>query len=224
MKLYAIITALMVVVFLSVVTAGTCQKQEPIVPKEKIALWNGKDFTGWKMFAADKQVDAGTAWSVKDGIMHCQGKPTGYISTKSDYANYHLHIEWRWPGEKGGNSGVLLHTTGPDKVWPKSIECQLYSANAGDFWVIDGVEFKEHADKGQRVKGRRTKKLKDSSEKPLGKWNVYDIVCKDDWIVVFVNGVLQNVATGTSVTSGKICLQSEGTPIEFRNLYIEPLE
>jgi hypothetical protein len=39
-----------------------------------------------------------------------------------------------------------------------------------------------------------------------------------------VNGVLQNVATGCSVSSGKICLQSEGTPIEYRNIYIEPLE
>ena len=38
------------------------------------------------------------------------------------------------------------------------------------------------------------------------------------------NGVLQNVATKCSASSGKICLQSEGTPIEYRNIYIEPLE
>jgi hypothetical protein len=67
-------------------------------------------------------------------------------------------------------------------------------------------------------------KLKDSSEKPLGEWNVYEIICKDDWIVVLVNGLLQNVATKTSVSWGKICLQSEGGPIEFRNIYIEPVD
>ncbi len=38
------------------------------------------------------------------------------------------------------------------------------------------------------------------------------------------NGVLQNVATKCSASSGKICLQSEGTPIEYRNIYIEPLK
>jgi hypothetical protein len=47
---------------------------------------------------------------------------------------------------------------------------------------------------------------------------------KDDWIVVIVNGVLQNVATRCSESFGKICLQSEGIPIEYRNVYIEPLE
>ena len=121
-------------------------------------------------------------------------------------------------------SGVLLHMIGPDKVWPKSLECQLYSEKAGDFWAIDGVKIAEHAKASNRVKGRRTIKLKDSSEKPIGQWNEYDIICKDDWLVVLVNGVLQNVATKCSVNSGKICLQSEGTPIEFRNVCLEPLE
>jgi hypothetical protein len=146
------------------------------------------------------------------------------MRTEADYANYNLHVEWRWPEKKGGNSGVLVHMSTPDEVWPRSIECQMHSTNAGDFWVIGGAEFKEHAEKGQRVNGRRTIKLKNSSEKPLGEWNVYEIICKDNWIVVLVNGVLQNVATGVSASSGKICLQSEGVPIEFRNIYIEPVK
>ena len=72
--------------------------------------------------------------------------------------------------------------------------------------------------------GRNVRKLKDSTEKPIGEWNAYDIICKDDWLVVLVNGKLQNIATKCSIKSGKICLQSEGAPIEFRNIYIEPLE
>ncbi|MHC4062585.1 MAG: family 16 glycoside hydrolase, partial [Planctomycetota bacterium] len=39
-----------------------------------------------------------------------------------------------------------------------------------------------------------------------------------------VNGVLQNEGTKATDTSGKICLQSEGSPIEFRNIYIEHLD
>ena len=60
--------------------------------------------------------------------------------------------------------------------------------------------------------------------KPIGQWNTYDIICKDDWIVVMVSDILQNVATKCFDKSGRICLQSEGTPIEYRNIYIEPLE
>jgi 3-keto-disaccharide hydrolase len=203
--------------------ASLAAAAEPVVPKEKIMLWNGKDFAGWKLFLADKAADVAKTWSVKNGVLRCEGQPRGYMRTLTAYADYHLHVEWRFP-EKAGNNGVLLHTSGEDKVWPKSLEAQLHSGNAGDFWVIGGVETAEHAKGGKRVKGRRTIKLKDSSEKPVGQWNAYDIICKDDWIVVMVNGVLQNVGTKCSETGGTISLQSEGAVIEYRNIYIEPVE
>ncbi len=207
------------------VAAGAAEKQnKPIVPTAKTMLWNGKDFSGWKLFTREPAHDVTKTWSVTNGAIRCEGKPAGYMRTETDYADYLVHVEWRWPGEKGGNSGVLVHMSEPDAVWPKSLECQLASGNAGDFWVIGGLEFKEHARGGQRVKDRRTLKLKESSEKPIGQWNSYDIICKNDWVVVLVNGILQNVATECTPRSGKICLQSEGTPIEFRNVYIEPLE
>lgn len=198
-------------------------KPQPIVPKEKMILFNGKDFTGWKLFVPNPAYDVTKTWSIPDGRIRCTGRPAGYIRTEKNYANYLLHVEWRWV-EKGGNSGVLVHMTGPDKVWPKSLECQLMSRNAGDFYVIGGVETEQHKKAGKRIAGRRTIKLKKSTEKPLGQWNAYDIICQDDWVVVLVNGVLQNIATGCSETFGRICLQSEGAPIEFRNIYIEPLE
>ena len=222
----ATIGALLVVaaIVLAATSGASEKRSEPIVPKEKTMLWNGKDFTGWKLYTREPDHDVAKTWSVKNGLVCCEGKPSGYMRTQKDYADYLFHVEWRWPGEKGGNSGVLVHMSEPDVVWPKSLECQLHSGNAGDFWVIGGLETAEHAKANERVRGRRTIKLKDSSEKPLGQWNAYDIICKDDWIVVLANGVLQNVATKCSERSGKICLQSEGTPIEFRNIYIEPLE
>jgi len=216
-----VLAAVTVIAVCSVAPAAEAVK--PTVPKEKIILFNGKDFTGWKLFLRDAAADVAKTWSVANGLLRCQGQPRGYMRTETAYADYHLHVEWRWP-EKPGNNGVLVHTTGADTVWPKSLECQLASGNAGDFWVIGGVEIAEHAKGGSRVKGRRTVKLKDSSEKPLGQWNAYDIICKDDWIVVMVNGVLQNVGTQCSEKAGKVCLQSEGAVIEYRNIYIEPLE
>jgi len=225
------IVVLVVTTALLAATAVVPEKQKaPIVPKKKTALWNGKDFAGWKLFVSDPRHDVTKTWSVKDGVIRCTGRPAGYMRTEADYANYLFHVEWRWPGN-GGNNGALVHMSGLDKVWPKSLECQLHSGNAGDFWLIgegprylENIETKEHAKASNRVKGRRVIKLKKSSEKPLGQWNAYDIICKDDWVVVLVNGALQNVATGCSEKTGKICLQSEGTPIEYRNIYVEPLE
>ncbi len=216
-------TVIVAIALLTSSAAAPEGKDEPIVPEEKMMLWNGSDFVGWKLYVPDPTHNVMTTWSIKDGVLRCEGRPVGYMRTEKAYANYLLHVEWRWPGN-GGNNGVLVHMSGQDQVWPKSLECQLHSGNAGDFWEIGGIEFREHAKGDKRVRGRNVKKLKNSSEKPLGQWNNYDIICKDDWVVVLVNGVLQNVATKCSVTSGKICLQSEGTPIEYRNIYIEPLE
>lgn len=199
------------------------EKSEPVVPKARLMLWNGRDFNGWKLFVPNPDYDVTRTWSIKDDVIRCEGRPAGYMRTERDYANYLFHVEWRWP-ERGGNSGALVHTVGADRVWPKSLECQLASGSAGDFWVIGGVRIEQHAKGGKRVNGRNVKKLRESSEKTLGQWNAYDIICRDDWVVVLVNGVLQNMATKCSEKSGKICLQSEGAPIEFRNIYVEPLE
>jgi hypothetical protein len=212
-------TVLAVIVATALVAAG---EEGTVVPTKKTPLWNGKDFTGWKLFVPDPNFDVSTVWSVKDGVIHCTGTPAGYMRTPTNYANYKLHLEWRWPG-RPGNSGVLLHASGPDQVWPKSIEAQLQARSAGDFWVIGGTDFKEHTT-GHEGGDRRVPKKERSSEKRPGEWNEYDIVCNGDTIRVFVNGVLQNEATKCTVTSGTIGLQSEGSPIEFRNIYLEPVD
>ncbi len=230
MKIRTIFLTLTAFILMMVIIAGcsgekkeqlsqtAAAKSGVIVPQNKIDLWNGKDFSGWKLFIPDSVVDVKTVWMAKDGLLHCTGVPNGYIKTQNEYSNYKLTVEWRWPAEPG-NSGVLLHMSEPDAVWPKSIEAQLMSENAGDFWLIGGTELKEHIDKSKR----RIVKKEASSEKTPGEWNKYEIFCKENSIRLIVNGVLQNEGTGASVQSGKICFQSEGKPIEFRSIYLEPL-
>jgi len=190
-----------------------------IVPTQTINLWNGEDFSSWVKFIPDSTVNTDTVWNIVDGVINCNGKPSGYIRTENDYANYNLTLEWRWPSDPG-NSGVLLHMSIPDTVWPKSIEAQLLSGNAGDFYVIGGTEMDEHVNKDSR----QIAKQKKSSENPLGEWNKYEIICNDNTITLYVNGVMQNKATNTSVNYGKIALQSEGRPIQFRNIKLEPVK
>ena len=197
----------------------------PTEPNKKIMLFNGKDMSGWKLFIPDENIDVDEIWSVRNGVVHCKGKPNGYMRTKDTYKNYKLHLEWRWPGEPT-NSGVLLHSSGEDKVWPRCIECQLKGGSAGDFVLINGtgitVDGKDMQDVNKQFVS--VKKKQKSSEKPSGQWNSYDIYCDEGDIRCYVNDVLQNTGTDASDTSGWICLQSEGGPIEFRNIYIEPLD
>jgi 3-keto-disaccharide hydrolase len=191
---------------------------------DPIKLFNGKDLSGWTPVLEDKKADPKNTWSAGDGILKCTGKPAGYIKTDKEFENYVLTLDWRWPeGTANGNNGVLVHTSTPNAlgIWPKSIEVQLHQNNAGDLWVI-GTTLKVPNPEG-RVKDRRHINLTDGSEKPVGEWNTFEITCKGDKISVKVNGVLVNEATDCSVTKGAISLQSEGTPIEYRNIVLTPM-
>jgi hypothetical protein len=194
------------------------------VQAQEIELFNGKNFDGWTFVLADKNAKMEDVWSVEDGVIVCKGKPAGYLRTDKEYENYVLTLEWRWkPGSKGGNSGVLLHSSDPGAigVWPKSVEAQLAAGNAGDIWVIGTTVEIPNADK--RVMGRRHLNLTDDSEKAPGEWNQYEITCKGDEIILKVNGDVVNHATKSSVTKGAICLQSEGAEVHFRNIKLKPI-
>ncbi|QDV37312.1 3-keto-disaccharide hydrolase [Tautonia plasticadhaerens] len=192
--------------------------------QEPIRLFNGEDLSGWTAVLAGEDARAEDVWTVRDGVLSCSGKPNGYIRTEESYKDYTLTLEWRFPeGSDGGNSGVLVHTSEPGAIgiWPKSIEVQLFSGNAGDFWVI-GTDL-DVENEEQRKMGRRHLNLTDDSERPIGEWNEMEIVCEGDAIRVSVNGDLVNQATNCTVTEGAISLQSEGVPIEFREVVLTPM-
>jgi hypothetical protein len=190
---------------------------------KQVSLFNGKDLSGWTAELSEPGVKMEDVWRVADGVLNCKGQPRGYLRSQAEYENYVLTLEWRWPGDKGGNSGVLVHASTPKAlgVWPKSIEVQLHATNAGDFWVI-GTEL-DVENEAARKKDRRHLNLTDGSEKPIGEWNKMEITCKGDQITVKVNDQLVNHATNCNVTKGAICLQSEGTEVQFRNVNLQPL-
>jgi hypothetical protein len=204
---------------------------DAIEPAAKTMLFDGKSLDGWIPFrpedgqGKDDKSTVAKVWSVRDGVIHCEGKPKGYLRTSKDYANYQLHLEWRWVGQPT-NSGVLLHMSGPDLLWPTSIEAQLMHENAGDFYLINLSSMTINGKQLGPVEKPylRAEKQELSNESPPGEWNSYDIVCDGDSIQLIVNGLLQNKGTGAKPSSGAICLQSEGSPIQFRNIYLKPLE
>ena len=192
----------------------------------EVRLFNGKDLSNWTYQLDDPDAKMEDVWSVKEGVLFCKGRPRGYIRTKKDdYSDYVLTLEWRWPeGTERGNNGVLVHTSTPNAlgIWPKSLEVQLATDNAGDFWVI-GTEIDVPNEEERRM-DRRHVNLTDGSEKPIGQWNRMEITCRGDEVIVKVNGDLVNHATNCSVTKGAISLQSEGAPIEFRNIVLKPVK
>jgi hypothetical protein len=193
----------------------------------EMPLFNGKDLSGWTTFLDKKGPNqAGTmkaedVWSVADGVLRCTGVPNGYIRTVAEHQDYVLKLEWRWPAAPG-NSGVLLRVVGEDKIWPTSLEAQLKSGNAGDVIVFAGTTLETDAGRIDPGNPRRRASIK-AAEKPAGEWNEYEITLDGERLTVKVNGELLNEGKGAQVRPGTIALQSEGAPIEFRNIRLAPI-
>jgi putative membrane-bound dehydrogenase-like protein len=187
---------------------------------EEIALFNGRDLEGWD-FHLPAGSDATKVWSVRDGVLRCEGQPIGYLYTKEQYTDYEIELDWRGDPQAGpGNSGVLLRVQEPHKVWPKSIEAQLQSGSSGDIWNIDLFPMKVAEG---RTSGRHTTGRYPSNERPLGEWNHYRIRVHGGAITLEVNGQVQNEASWAEHIPGVIALQSEGAVIEFKDVILRPI-
>lgn len=193
-------------------------------PPTPISLFNGRDFTGLHIFSENAAADPAAAWKIEDGVLRCLGVGRGYVRTTTAYSDYKLHLEFRW-SKTPGNSGVMIHLTGPDIIWPKSIEAQLQNQRVGDFATfVDARSKEEIVSRNPRgVSTGRLPRPGPSLEKPAGEWNSYDIVAAGDTLTLFVNGTQVNRMTGILPSGGMIGFQSEGTPIDFRNITLTPL-
>jgi len=209
-----------------------------VVPEKATQLFNGQDLSGWEADVPARDTDAGlpASFVVRDGNLVSLGAPKGHLITKQAFRDYRLEIEYRFPG-KGGNCGVLVHASRPRalyEMFPQSIEVQMNSGDAGDFWCIQenievpDMESRRPREEGQKWGGaegdaRRILNLTDGSEKPLGEWNTMLIEARGRSVRVWVNGDLVNDGFGSTADRGRIAIQAEGTEVEFRRVEIGPL-
>jgi hypothetical protein len=215
-----------------------CVVSSLVFAGETISLFNGKDLSGWTadVPAADKDPNVSPSFVVRDGMLVSKGKPGGHLVTDESYSDYRLVVEYRFT-KGGGNCGVLVHASTPRalyKMFPQSIEVQMQSGHAGDFWCIEEdievpeMETRRPRKEGQKYGGsqgdaRRILNLTDDSEKPLGEWNRMVIECRGDEVKVWVNDDFVNHGFNSTASSGKIAIQAEGTEVEFRKIELTAL-
>jgi hypothetical protein len=196
--------------------------QSVITPTNHIELFNGRDFTGWT-FCMRSNANPAMTWSVTNGVIHCTGKPNGYLRTTQSYSNYVLTVEWRFVkvAPKADNTGILVHMQLPDKVWPMCIQNQGKHNNQGDLIYMAGAESREH--KGMDA-NTPVPKQGPSNEKLVGEWDTILTVCSGNDVKAYVNGKFMNEGTGCTISSGFIGFQSEGGEFEIRKVFLEPLK
>jgi hypothetical protein len=198
----------------------------PAAASENLLVRQSPDgkIPGWMAYSEQSVTPTAAVWKLTpDGVLECRGTPRGYLQTEKDYGDFVLRLEWRWPTEKPGKGGALIRKTGPDKIWPKSLEAQINAGDAGDFWGLGGYSLIGPAERFRTLVhpqfGTLTNlKKQEAVERPAGEWNQYEIRAAGQRVALVVNGHVVNEATGCAAIPGKICLTAEGTPIFYRNV------
>ena len=178
------------------------------------------------------------------GVIYCTGKPVGVVKSKKPYKNLELVVEWRHM-KSAGNSGVFIWATpasldnlkkGKGRL-PKGIECQVldhgYVENFKKRNKKDPDWFTSNGDVfpcGVKMKpfppvapnGSRSFPSKNLS-RGVKEWNHYYIRCINGEVRLWVNGEEVSGGTACDPSEGFLCLESEGSPVEFKNLRIREL-
>ena len=232
-KSVMVVWLIFVLVASAYATAQGAGQQEPMnqPPKGFKALFNGKDLTGWKGLVedpkaratmnkeelADKQAkadeDMRAHWKVIDDALVFDGGGHS-LCTAKDYSDFELWVDWKI--EEGGDSGIYLRGSPQVQIWDTARVSSGAQVGSGGLY--------------NNQKGP-SKPLK-VADKPVGQWNTFRIIMIGDEVTVFLNGVLvvdhvvmENYWERDKpiYPTGQIELQSHGSKLHFKHIYIREI-
>src|SRR6476660_8541313 len=207
-------------------------------PKEFTSLFNGTDLTGWrgrqpnydpaaeaklsKEELAAKQAEWNAArdqhWKVdvaKHEIVSDGQSP--HLATAKDYGDFEFYVDWLMVNHNG-DSGVYLRGFPQVQVWdPENPREEKNGAAKGS-----GALWNNNPDNPGRFPLVK-------ADNPVGQWNTFRIRMVGSRVSVWLNGkptvenqVMDNFFDRAQpvLPRGPIELQTHGSEIRFRNIYI----
>jgi Domain of Unknown Function (DUF1080) len=183
-------------------------------------------------------------WVWKGDHWYSTGQPIGVFRTRRQFTNFELTVQWRHL-RAGGNSGVFVWVPEeaikglkPDALPKWGIEVQALdhgfaeqyekrTGKPGDWFTTNGdvfavgnsrmTPFAPRSPDGSRSFPRTRR------SKGAGEWNHYYIRAINGEVRLWVNGEEVSGGTDCEPRSGYLCLEAEGSPVEFRNIRIREL-
>jgi len=214
----------------SFVAPRPAQAADNTPPDGFVALFNGKDLTGWKglvatppkraqMSASELAAEQAKAdqkmkdhWRVENGVLVFDGKGDS-LCTAKDYGNFEMLVDWKIL--KDGDSGIYLRGSPQVQIWDPAV------GPAGG--VGSGGLFNNQ---------KNPSKPSANADKPVGEWNTFRIRMVGDKVTVWLNDklVVDNVVLENYwerdkpiYPTGQIELQNHGNTLYFKNIYLKDL-
>lgn len=185
----------------------------------------------WYAFTktSTNRIEPSKVYEFSDGMIRMHGENIGYLMTKKSHKNFELSLEYRWnieekfnKGNAKKNSGVMYNipVDSPDNIWPKGIQFQIKENTTGDFIFLDKVTAKVNGKQVEAGASVTSPKFS-ANENPYGEWNTIVIKSINGKITQYLNGKLVNECVEASSVEGKISLNYEGSPIDFKNIQLK---
>jgi hypothetical protein len=235
-----------------VVAIALAAGQDGAAPAGFQALFNGKDFSGWKVPQGD-----GGHWKVIDGVIDydAQSQAAGDKSlwTQEEFGDFTLRVDWRIKETPYTNPNVpyiLPDGTHARDIYGKEMRMALPDSDSGIIlrgsgksqvniwcWPIGSGEFYGYRmDAKQPAEVRAAATPRTQADNPVGQWNRFEITMKGDRVTVVLNGktVIENAQMPGVPARGPIGLQHHGalrdgkwtgppSLLQYKNISIKPL-
>ena len=189
--------------------------------------------------------DSPDTWRWDGDVLRSTGLPIGVMRTRDEFLNFELVVEWRHL-KSAGNSGVFawvpmkaLDGLPPDELPKWGIEVQMLDhgyrqrfreRNPGkkdDWFTTNGDIFPVGNSKLETFEPRSPDGSRSFPRKALsrgvGEWNHYYVRGINGEIRLWVNGEEVSGGRGAEPRTGFLCLEAEGSPVEFRNIRVREL-
>ena len=222
-------------------------------PEGFVALFNGKDLSGWKGLAhknanerrkltgkASEQAQAKADqqmrehWSVVEGVLTYDG--TGQsLCTSKDYGDFELYIDWKIP--PGADSGIYLRGTPQVQIWdpwdPRTKPGADPPSDSAE-WVA-AYRNGRNLGSGGLWNNKRWRNAPTSlADNEPGQWNTFFIRMVGDKVSIWLNEKqivdrvkLENYWDKSGVIpiarADQIELQHHGSKLYFKNVYLREL-
>jgi HEAT repeat protein len=200
-----------------------------------VAMFNGKDLTGWKglvadpikrakmepaaLAAAQEKADAEMrdSWKVEDGELRFQSHGNN-LATVKKYGDFEMLVDWKIIDDKKqeGDAGIYLRGTPQVQIWDNARVKVGAQVGSGGLY---------------NNKVNESKPLKVADNK-LDEWNTFKILMKGDRVTVYLNGqlvtdniILENFWDRNLpiFAEEQIELQAHGSPVAYRDIYIREI-
>jgi hypothetical protein len=217
-------------------------------------LFNGKDFTGWKVPEGDNG-----HWRVVDGVIDYDAQseaPRGqqHLWTEEEFGDFVLMIDWRIKQTTGRYEMPIVLSDGSHlkDAQGKDITLELPNADSGVYlrggsksqvniwcWPIGSGEvygYRRDMSMPEEVRAGVTPRI--NADKPVGEWNTFIITMVGDELTVLLNNqlVLEKAKLPGVAEKGAFALQHHGGKLsdgtfspasslmQFRNIYVKRLD